>query len=69
MRYKLLSIEESSEYKTSTISFKTIATQKAEYTKIAKSHDLPTGEWVRSIVDIHKHMYWKVGDPSSTFLP
>jgi hypothetical protein len=56
------------EHLTSNISFKTIATQKAEFDKIARSNNLPTGEWVRSILEMNKYSYGKVGEPSENEL-
>ena len=61
-------MREEREHLTSNISFKTIATQKAEYDKTARSHNLSTGEWVRSIVEMNKYSYGKVGDPSENEL-
>ena len=57
-------MKEQPEHLTSNISFKTIATQKAEYDKIARSHNLSIGEWVRSIVEMNKYSYGRVGEPS-----
>ena len=61
-------MKEQPEHLTSNISFKTIATQKAEYDKIARSHNLSIGEWVRSIVEMNKYSYGRLGEPSETEL-
>ena len=38
----------------------------AEYDNIAKSHGLPTGEWVRSILEQNKYSYGKLDEPTET---
>jgi len=57
-------MKEQREHLTSPISFKTIASQKAEFDKIASSHNLTTGEWVRSILEMNKYSYGRIGEPT-----
>ena len=47
-----------------TISTKVTANQKAEYSKIARLHNLTLSEWVCSIMEMNKDSYGKVCDPT-----
>ena len=57
-------MNEQKEFLTSNISFKTIASQKAEYDNLAKDLNIPTGEWARSIIEQHKFSYGKSNEPT-----
>lgn len=40
-----------------TLSTKVTASQKARYTQIAKSNDIPLSEWIASIIDMYQNGY------------
>ena len=38
--------------------------QKAEYVKIAASHNISVSEWMASVIEMNKFSYGKIGDPT-----
>ena len=40
------------------------AAQKAEYVKIAASHNISVSEWMASVIEMNKFSYGKIGDPT-----
>ena len=47
-----------------TLSTRVSAAQKAEYVKIASSHDISVSEWMASVIEMNKFSYGKIGDPT-----
>ena len=51
-------------YRNITLSTRVSAAQKAEYVKIASSHDISVSEWMASVIEMNKFSYGKIGDPT-----
>jgi len=51
-------------YRNITLSTKVSAAQKAEYVKIAASHNISVSEWMASVIEMNKFSYGKIGDPT-----
>ena len=51
-------------YRNITLSTKVPAAQKAEYVKIAASHNISVSEWMASVIEMNKFSYGKIGDPT-----
>ena len=59
-------MEENAQYRNMTLSLKVTATQKAEYIKIASKYDISISEWLSSVIEMNKHSFGNVGEPSKT---
>ena len=51
-------------YRNITLSTRVSAAQKAEYVKIAASHNISVSEWMASVIEMNKFSYGKIGDPT-----
>ena len=51
-------------YRNITLSTRVSAQQKAEYSKIAASHNVSVSEWILSIIEMNKTSYGTIGDPT-----
>jgi hypothetical protein len=51
-------------YRNITLSTRVSAAQKAEYVKIAASHNISVSEWMASVIEMNKFSYSKIGDPT-----
>ena len=59
-------MEENAQYRNMTLSLKVTAMQKAEYIKIASNYDISISEWLSSVIEMNKHSFGNVGEPSKT---
>ena len=59
-------MEENPQYRNMTLSLKVTAAQKAEYIKIASKYDISISEWLSSVIEMNKHSFGNVGEPSKT---
>jgi len=57
-------MKENMHYRNITLSTRVSAAQKAEYVKIAASHNISVSEWMASVIEMNKFSYGKVGDPT-----
>ena len=51
-------------YRNITLSTRVSAAQKAEYVKIAASHNISVSEWMASVIEMNKFSYGKIGEPT-----
>ena len=51
-------------YRNITLSTRVSAAQKAEYVKIAASHNISVSEWMASVIEMNKFSYGTIGDPT-----
>jgi hypothetical protein len=51
-------------YRNITLSTRVSAAQKAEFTKIATTHNISVSEWILSIIEMNKTSYGTFGDPT-----
>jgi hypothetical protein len=57
-------MKEKMHYRNITLSTRVSAAQKAEYVKIASSHNISVSEWMASVIEMNKFSYGKIGDPT-----
>ena len=57
-------IDKNMHYRNITLSTRVSAAQKAEYVKIASSHNISVSEWMASVIEMNKFSYGKIGDPT-----
>lgn len=57
-------MKENMHYRNITLSTRVSAAQKAEYVKIASSHNISVSEWMASVIEMNKFSYGKIGDPT-----
>ena len=57
-------MKENMHYRNITLSTRVSAAQKAEYVKIASSHNISVYEWMASVIEMNKFSYGKIGDPT-----
>ena len=57
-------MKENMHYRNITLSTRVSAAQKAEYVKIAASHNISVSEWMASVIEMNKFSYGKIGDPT-----
>jgi hypothetical protein len=57
-------IDKNMRYRNITLSTRVSAAQKAEYVKIAASHNISVSEWMASVIEMNKFSYGKIGDPT-----
>ena len=57
-------IDKNMHYRNITLSTRVSAAQKAEYVKIAASHNISVSEWMASVIEMNKFSYGKIGDPT-----
>ena len=52
-------IDKNMHYRNITLSTRVSAAQKAEYVKIASSHNISVSEWMASVIEMNKFSYGK----------